>query len=237
MDQMPQVQATETQQMRVDWRNPTVFDVAFREYQHLMEGTDRATDRRQTVNTLFVSINALFLTGVGYLLFQFFHEVFIHEVGKLDTRSACLYIAGFLVIVAITHRINGAWHKLSDQNRRLIDLRIRYMKRIEEGMRAAATFFPTVEVTLKDDEDHADAKPASAEADAKRTLTTRGAYSLEDVLYSNPNPKAKTFGFTAAEQQIESAFTLSYWLALIVSILAYAATLAAPLLSQLHLRF
>lgn len=232
MDQAPQVQATETQQMGADWRNPAVFDVAFQEYQHLMEGTDRATDRRQTVNTLFVSINALFLTGVGYLLFQF-----IHEVGKLDTRSACLYIAGFLVIVVIMHRINGAWHRLSDQNRRLVDLRIRYMKRIEESMRAATTFFLTVEVTLKDDEDHADAKPASAEAGAKRTLTTRGAYSLEDVLYSNPNPTAKTFGFTAAEQQIESAFTLSYWLALIVSILAYAATLAAPLLSQLHPRF
>src|SRR5512135_3365539 len=45
---------------------------AFQEYQMVADDTSKITDRRQTVNTLFVTINALFLTGVGYLLYLYF---------------------------------------------------------------------------------------------------------------------------------------------------------------------
>lgn len=173
------------------------LQASFQEYQALAEGTDKVTDRRQTVNTLFVSINALFLTGVGYLLLQYVQS----------DRPSAWFILGFLAIAWITSRINGAWLKLSEQNRRMVDLRIRYLQQIEKQLRDTG-FLPTVAVPLRPDE---------IMADGKDSMTTRGTYSLEDVLYS-PSAKRPPFSFTRAEQQIGRAFTWSYWVAVIVAI-------------------
>jgi len=174
-----------------------------------MEGTDKITDRRQTVNTLFVSINALFLTGVGYLLLQSFQSV---------THSAW-FIVGFLVIAILMTRINTTWLNLSESNRRLVDLRIRYMKQLEKHLRAE-NVFPVVVVPLKSDE---------VRVKGIQTETTRGTYTLEDVLY-NPDAKHQPLGFSRAEQRVGRAFTAAYWLAFIIAIAAFAVIVGAPLI-------
>lgn len=189
------------------WQNATVQDLAFREYQLLMEGTDKVTDRRQTVNTLFVSINALFLTGVGYLLLQLFQNL----------NRALWFIFGFLVIALIMWRVNSTWLDLSESNRRLVDLRIRYMKAIEEHLREANAF-PVVKVPLEKDEMR----------DERVVFTeTRGTYSVEDVLY-NPNAKHQPLGFSRAEQRIGKTFSRAYWVALLLAIAAYIVLALLP---------
>jgi hypothetical protein len=207
MEQTPQSQGAD------GWMNSDAVATAFQEYQFLAEGTDKITDRRQTVNTLFVSINALFLTGVGYLLLQFFQS----------SRNSIPFIVGFLAIAIITTLINRAWLRLSESNRRLVDLRIRYLKQLEKHLRHSA-IFPTVEVPLKKDE---------IRAQDVNVEITRGTYTLEDVLY-NPGAKKEPFGFSRAEQRIGATFTWAYWLALAFAAVAYFLAVVAPMY---HLRF
>jgi hypothetical protein len=195
MDQTPSSVSQGAQSLSRD-----SLQASFQEYQALAAGTDKVTDRRQTVNTLFVSINALFLTGVGYLLLQYLQS----------DRQSVWFIVGFLAIALITWRINNAWRRLSEQNRRMVSLRIRYLQQIEAQLRDAG-FLPTVTVPLKSDE---------IMADGKDSMTTRGTYSLEDVLYSE-NAKRPAFSFTHAEQQIGHTFTWSYRVALGFALLVF----------------
>lgn len=194
-------------QGNTDWTNPEALKIAFDEYKFLSESTDDITDRRQTVNTLFVSINALFLTGVGYLLFQFFQS----------TRDAIPFLFAFLIIVFITSLINSAWLSLSESNRRLVDLRIRYLKQLEKHLRQS-DLFPVVETPLKKDE---------TRAPGVNVEMTRGTYTLEDVLY-NPGAKKESFGFTRAEQRIGKTFTWAYRVAFVLALLAYLYAVIPP---------
>jgi hypothetical protein len=193
------------------WQTKDASKVAFEEYRFLADSTDRITDRRQTVNTLFVSINALFLTGVGYLLFQFLQNI----------REAPFFLLGFVAIAAIMGTINRAWLRLSESNRRLVDLRIRYLKQLEKHLRHGGAF-PEVETPLKKDE---------IRADGAHVETTRGTYTLEDMLY-NPDAKKEPFGFSRAEQRIGKTFTVAYWVALFIAIIAYVAVAVLPMYVQ-----
>lgn len=201
MDQPPLSQGAS------DWTNPEALKIAFDEYKFLSEGTDDITNRRQTVNTLFVSINALFLTGVGYLLFQFFQS----------SHDAIPFLIAFLAIAIITSLINSAWLSLSESNRKLVDLRIRYLKQLEKHLRQGGVF-PVVETPLKKYETRA------PEVNVEKT---RGTYTLEDVLY-NPGAKKQPFGFSRAEQRIGRTFTWAYWLAFVFAILTYAYIVVLP---------
>lgn len=220
--------------------------LAFQEYQFVADDTAKITDRRQTVNTLFVSINAIFLTGVGYLIFQYARSY-------RDSSLLVFFTLGFMVIAIITTIINRSWLRLSEQSRRLINLRIRYLAKLELFMRNTG-FFPNVEVALKGTDAYKDkefeepplamkstvsthldaaevtefAKRAAARAARtddnasvkdddtpapQRWMSVRGTYTLEDVLYNNPNPKFKVFSFSKAEQRVVAAFTSAYWIA------------------------
>lgn len=199
---------------------------AFQEYQMVADDTSKITDRRQTVNTLFVTINALFLTGVGYLLYLYF------QAREGDLRIF-FFSLGFLAIAVITTLLNRAWLRLSEQSRRLIDLRIRYLERLEGYMRVSG-YFPSFETPLKgmnptsDKEYEAPPKTladttTSHEDEAhvmRRWMNTRGVYTLEEVLYNNPNPKYKVFGFSRAEQRVGATFKWAYWIAFAVSVIA-----------------
>ena len=192
----------------VGWNNTINLGIAFHEYQLLMEGTDKITDRRQTVNTLFVSINALFLTGVGYLLLQSFQ----------NAAHALWFIVGFLIIALFMTRINRTWLKLSESNRRLVDLRIRYLKQLEKHMRQGGVF-PLVDVPLKDDE---------ARVIGQHIEQSRGTYTVEDVLY-NPDARNPALGFSRAEQLIGRLLTRAYWLAFMFAIVAFIVQVLLPL--------
>jgi hypothetical protein len=200
--------------------------LAFDEYKMVAEDTAKITDRRQTVNTLFVTINTVFLTGVGYLVYTFFQT-------NGDGSHVVYYAFGFLAIALITTRLNRSWLRLSEQSRKLIDLRIRYLERLEAFLRDTG-YFPTFDTPLKGsdpDKDKeyesvppnfpgAENKHPDAAGSTKRWMNTRGTYSLEEVLYNNPNPKFKVFGFSRAEQLVGRTFTISYWAAFVISLIA-----------------
>lgn len=209
-------------------KDETSATFAFQEYLAVMEDTAKITDRRQTVNTLFVTINALFLTGVGYLLYVFFQA-------NHGSQPIILYTFGFLAIAVITTVINDAWLNLSESSRRLIDLRIRYLEALENHLRESG-YFPSIMTRLlgadadRDDPKKeyeappltfpgAEDKHPDAAGDPRRWLHSRGTYSLEEALYHNPYRKKVPFGFTRAEQRIGHTFTRSYWVALAISIL------------------
>lgn len=175
----------------------------------MAEDTARLSDRRQVVNTLFVSINALFLSGIGYLFLQ---------IVQRQTRLLVAAVA-FLFVAIGASLLNRAWLRLSEQSRRLVDLRIRYLKALEALMREGGAF-ASVQVPLKADER---ATPDQA------TLTTRGAYTLEDVLY-RPQAKHANFGFSRAEQMVGRTFTTAYWVAVILMLVFGG---LAPLLAHI----
>lgn len=189
------------------------------------EDTAKLSDRRQTVNTLFVSINTIFLTGVGYLIYTFF-------LTSGNGAHVVYYALGFLGIAIVTSNFNRSWLRLSEQSRRLIDLRIRYLVRLEALLRESG-YFPNVDTRLKGmdpskDPEYEDApqtmpgaviQHADGAGTPRRWMMTRGTYSLEEVLYSNPNPKFKVFGFSRAEQIVGKTFTWAYWAAFGVSCL------------------
>ncbi len=188
MNQPPQPSSSGSSQQ------PDTLDFMFREYHLLMEGTDKITDRRQTVNTLFVSINALFLTGVGYMLMQSLKDL-------TSVTNSLLYIVGFLIIAFIATSINHRWLKLSGQYSNLVNLRIRYLTAMEEYLRSHGAF-PQITIPLRKDE-YAPNTPA--------TKTSRGTYSFEEVIYV-PAVTKKTLSFTDSEKQISHLFTASYWI-------------------------
>ena len=190
------------------------------------EDTARITDRRQTVNTLFVTINTIFLTGVGYLIYTFFQT-------NGDGSYIVFFVLGFLAIAVITTIFNRSWHRLSEQSRKLIDLRIRYLEQLEAFLRDTG-FFPALDIQLKGmdpqkDKEYEGVPPTFPGVEQKhpdtagttrRWMNTRGTYSLEEVLYNNPNPKFKVFGFSRAEQLVSRSFTAAYWTAFAVSLIA-----------------
>lgn len=185
--------------------------LAFDEYKMVADDTAKITDRRQTVNTLFVSINALFLTGVGYLFYQFF------QTTRSDTLSV-LFVPGFFAIAVITYLLNHTWLRLSEQNRKLINLRIRYLEQLEALLRDS-NFFATVRVTLKDYETIPTGYTNISEDSSKKQIDVRGTYSLEETLY-DPNARKQPFSFSQAEQRIGATFTWAYWIAFAISVIA-----------------
>ncbi len=190
------------------------------------EDTAKITDRRQTVNTLFVTINALFLTGVGYLFYQFFQN------NSGDVLSL-LFVPGFLAIAIITSLLNRAWLRLSEQSRKLVNLRIRYLETLESFLRETGDF-PVVDTRLRgadktkqveyemppDTFPGAEVTHPDAAGVQQRWMRTRGTYSLEEVLYNNPHSKKEPFGFSQAEQLVGRTFNWAYWLGFVFSILA-----------------
>lgn len=213
---------------------------AFNEYQMLVEDMAKLSDRRQMINTLFVTINTIFLTGVGYLLYK---------LGQAygDNTQVLFFAIGFLVIAALTTVFNNAWRRIGGQYSNLVNLRVRYLKQLEVFMRASG-FFPVFETSLSktkklveipppgiyDDLSEHDDQSATKGIDAWNTahpsdkpilnpvqpwLKTRGIYTLEDVLYSNPEKRFRASSFTKSEQQILVTFTSAYWAAFGVSLI------------------
>ncbi|HZC05101.1 MAG TPA: hypothetical protein VE338_05615 [Ktedonobacterales bacterium] len=197
MNQPPQNQAP------TNWQDPVVREVAFKEYQFLLEDTGKLSDRRQSVNTLFVSINALFLTGVGFLLLQSLQAA-------AYVAESIIFIVGFLTIAMITTRINHRWLRISEQYRKLVNLRIRYLTELEARLRDSG-MFPSVSVKLESEE---------IRKDGNAVNTSRGTFSVEEVLF-NPEAPKQPPSFSRSEQQIAHTFIFAYWMAFVLAIIGY----------------
>jgi mRNA-degrading endonuclease HigB of HigAB toxin-antitoxin module len=89
------------------------------EYKTIIEQTSSLSDRRQVTNDIYVALNTLFLTGLGFLLTSF----------HLRTWWPTLALAGVTLVSWI---INGTWLGLLRQYRELIRFRVDYLKQLEK---------------------------------------------------------------------------------------------------------
>ncbi len=97
----------------------------FKEYQILIEDTAKLSDRRQTINDILVGINALFLTGLGYII--------------VNSRLTTWWIPEVLGVVAlVTLPINFTWRALNERYRKLVGIRIDYLTKLETKLRSTS---------------------------------------------------------------------------------------------------
>lgn len=203
MERLPHLGVTDAA-----WDREETISYAFKEYELLVENTARVSEARQSFSSLYISVvNLGFLTGVGYLLLQFFQ----------GGANSPWVLGGLFVIAVMLTTINTSWLKLSEQNRRLLNLRIRYLEELEARL-AAAGVFPPVEIKLKADE---------IGADGKDTYVGRGTYTIEHSMYL-PGAKRIPYGFTQAEETIGRLFTRVYWLAFLVAVACFAYVVLLP---------
>lgn len=190
------------------------LDATFDEYKFVAEDTSKLSDRRQTVNNLFVTINVLFVTGGGYLLTQF--------TTSNQHFALFWYVGGLAAIAIIATLLNSSWMHLTENSRRLIDLRFRYLRSLEAKIRdTKGTFFTPTQTPLngidprtRDYELQSDDFPGEvivvkdSKGRDRRVAVTRGTYTLEDVLYGNPNGP---IGFSKVEKRVTLTFIWTYW--------------------------
>lgn len=192
------------------------LDATFEEYKFVAEDTAKITDRRQTVNNLFITLNVLFVTGAGYLLSQM--------LATTPPQPLYWYVGGMAAIAVITTLLNDTWLRLTDFSRKLINLRFRYLEALETRMRGIAnTFFTDVDTPLRgtDPTKSSSELPPSNYPGAviavsdKRWVRTRGTYTVEEVLYGNPK---HSIGFATLEKRITWTFIVTYWVAFLATL-------------------
>ncbi|HET9109273.1 MAG TPA: hypothetical protein VFN78_00475 [Ktedonobacterales bacterium] len=200
------------------WSQQETIAYAFKEYELLVENTAMFSDNRQALSSLYISVvNLGFLTGEGYLLLQYFEQ-------SLQLWTLAL---GLFAIAAITSGVNLIWLRLSEQNRRLLNLRLRYLAELEKHL-AQSGSFPAVTISLKSYETRAEDRTDKA------TFTGRGIYTTEGETLYHPTAKNKPFGFADAEVQVGRLFIATYWVAFSIAGIMYWHSGAPELVALLN---
>lgn len=91
----------------------------FDQYPFLIEDTARLSDRRQTVNNIYLTVNSVLLGGLALLV----------QVSGLRSFSVAL-IAVFIAFAG--YIITGDWRKLVLTYKRLLGLRFKLLRELEE---------------------------------------------------------------------------------------------------------
>jgi len=194
------------------------FRYAFQEYELLVENTAMFSDNRQALSSLYISVvNLGFLTGAGYLLLQYFEK-------SLQLWTLTL---GLFAIACITSGVNMIWLRLSEQNRRLLNLRLRYLVALEKHL-AQSENFPSVTISLRPYE------MREGQSSDKATFTGRGIYTIEGETLYHPTAKNKPFGFADAEVCVGRLFMAAYWAAFLIAGILYWRSGAPELIALLN---
>jgi hypothetical protein len=172
-------------------------DFIFDDYKTVIENTAKLSDRRQTINDIFVGLNSLFLTALGFLFVS------------LQLTSWWPTIV-FAFVSAATTVINTTWMRINNRYRELIRVRLAYAQaremQLQEQFQA-----PTVRVII------------DPHKKTKKDETMFGVLQWEErTLYppdDSPHIKAN---FSQLEQQLIRFFLVSYFvLTAIVALLTY----------------
>lgn len=172
----------------------------FSYYLALMADTTKLSDRRQTTNDLFVGLNVVFFTGMGALFYT--------------THLKSWWVTGlYVAITVLALFLNLTWVRLNDRYRRLIELRIHYMQKLESELRNEDIFadFPPYPVKpARTDKDRAMSAVGSVETslDSPAPVTQRtGIFTVEaeHLYYSGSH-----FGFSGLERRLMVIFTVAY---------------------------
>jgi hypothetical protein len=99
-------------------KDKPVYDKIFEQYQLVVEDTARLTDRRQTINNIYLSANSLLLGGIAVLA----------QTSGIKNVADILLI--FLLVCAGTVLCID-WSRLIESYRKLLALRFELLKKIE----------------------------------------------------------------------------------------------------------
>lgn len=168
------------------------------EYIAVLDNTAKLSDRRQTTNDVFVGLNSLFLTALGFLF------VSTHLTTWWTT-------AAFLAVAIFTTIINNIWLRLNHRYKTLVGIRISYLTAIEsgfheEGLKELSVVYP-------------DRKGNPINPPAK----VYGVHQLEGQTYVyQGGPKV---GFSALERSLILVIIATYYiLTAVVGTLTYLVT-------------
>jgi hypothetical protein len=92
----------------------------FAQYKLLMQDTARLSDRRQTVNNIYLSVNSVLLGGIALL------------VSQEDPDLKSLLVLVIVLVIALAGSIIcGDWQRLVRSYKELLNLRFEMLKSIE----------------------------------------------------------------------------------------------------------
>ena len=119
------------------------------------------------------------------------------------------------------------WLRLSEQNRRLLNLRLRYLVALEKHL-AQSEYFPSVTISLRPYE------MREGQSSDKATFTGLGIYTIEGETLYHPTAKNKPFGFADAEVCVGRLFMAAYWAAFLIAGILYWRSGAPELIALLN---
>lgn len=120
------------------------------EYTAVLENTGKLSDRRQTTNDIFVGLNSLVLTALGFL--------FVSSAKNFYNW----WLPGmFLAVTLFSTVINAIWLSLNKRYRALVGIRIAYLTALEQELEQSGELRP-VTVTID-----------------KKTVKAAGVHQLE----------------------------------------------------------
>ncbi len=151
------------------------------EFKAILENTANLSDRRQTVNDIFVGLNSLFLTGLAFLF------ITSHLQNWWTT-------AAFGGVTVLTSLINGVWWTLASRYRTLIQMRYSLLEEMEKQIQTLGEY-PEYTVTIK-----------GARGKTFAAKTRFGTLALEHALHDQG---AAVYGFTRVESRLITLFTES----------------------------
>jgi fatty acid desaturase len=168
-------------------------DPQVEEYKAILDNTARLSDRRQTTNDVFVGLNSLILTALGFFF--------------VSTKlSSWWTTAVFATIAIFTTVINSIWLRLNGRYRDLVGIRISYLTALENK--------------LVNDKILQEKSVTFIDSRGKQTTTVAGVHVLENStnLYRG-GPKS---GFSSLERALIWVFMGTYYLlAVVVAALTY----------------
>lgn len=172
-------------------------DFIFDDYKTVIENTAKLSDRRQTINDIFVGLNSLFLTALGFLFVS------------LQLTSWWPTVV-FAFVTAATTVINTTWLRINNRYRELIRVRLAYAQareiQLQEQFQA-----PTVRVII------------DPHKKTEKDETMFGVLQWEErTLYPSDDSAHVNANFSRLEQQLIHFFLVSYFvLTAIVALLTY----------------
>ncbi len=167
-------------------------DPQVEEYKAVLDNTAKLSDRRQTTNDVFVGLNSLILTALGFFFIS-------TPLTNWWATSVFAIIAVFMSV------INGIWLRLNARYRDLVGIRINYLTALEGRLEGA---FQKKVVTI-----------LNARKETQK-IEVSGVHQLENQTYLYAG--GSKVGFSSLERALIWVFMSTYYLlAAVVAVLTY----------------
>jgi hypothetical protein len=168
-----------------------------KEYFEVAEDTAKLSDRRQTVGDIYVGVNSLFLSGMGFVV-----------VSSHLTNWWTAGICGAITLVTTAFNLN--WRSLIVRYRNLIRLRIQYLVSLEKLLqRDGGEFSVTIQMAPSGTENQRKGhKEREGKPSASAEPPKRGVYTIEGQ--SDLYLGGDKVGFFALELRFVYIFMAAY---------------------------